>query len=389
MRITDIQTYIVWGGAKDPNVRKNFADKNFCFVVVDTDEGIYGVGEAGLSSRELAVQGAVEHLKQFLIGRDPFQIERLWQEMFRGAFFAAGNVTTSAIAAIDIALWDIKGKALGVPVYELLGGLARDRVLCYGHIRGATPEALVEAARGCVDDGWKVLRWSMSVFPGPIYEPREAVGKVLAQFEALRNEFGPSLELIHDMHQRLDPPEAIELCRAAEPYRPFFMEDPVRAEGISTLRLVRQHVSVPIAVGEQLAHKWEFKDVIAEQLTDYARVDVCIAGGITETRKIANWAEAYYIRLATHNPLGPVSAAACLQVNLATANVGIQEQPVRPDRLLPDVVSVAIDWQDGYLLPTTIPGLGVEFDREAARKSPYRPHETPHLTRIDGSVTNW
>ena len=389
MKITNVETFIVWGGANDSALRKNFQEKNFCFVVVDTDEGIYGVGESGLSSRELAVQGAVEHFKQFLIGRDPFQIERLWQEMFRGAFFPAGNILTSALAAIDIALWDIKGKALGVPVYELLGGLARDKVLCYGHIRGATPEELVEAARPRVEEGWKVLRWSMSVFPGTVFEPRESVPLVLAHFDALKKEFGSKLDLIHDMHARLDPPEAIELCRATEQYRPFFMEDPVRAEGLHTLRLVRQHTNVPIAVGEQLAHKWEFRDVIAEQLTDYARVDVCIAGGITETRKIANWAEGYYIRLATHNPLGPVSSAACLQVNLATANVGIQEQPVRPDTLIPDVVTTHIDFEDGYLLPTTIPGIGVEFNREAARKNPYRPHETTHLTRRDGSFTNW
>jgi galactonate dehydratase len=389
MKITNIETFIVWGGANDSALRKNFQDKNFCFVVVDTDEGIYGVGEAGLSSRELGIAGIVEHFKGFLIGRDPFQIERLWQEMLRGAFFTANNISTSAIAAIDIALWDIKGKALGVPVYQLLGGLARDKVLCYGHIRGETPEELVEAARPKVEEGWKALRWSMSSFKSSVYEPREAVPKVLAHFEALRKEFGTRVELIHDMHQRLDPPEAIELCRAAEQYRPFFMEDPVRAEGLHTMRLVRQHVNVPIAIGEQLAHKWEFREVIAEQLTDYARVDVCIAGGITETRKIAGWAEAYYIRLATHNPLGPVSSAACLQVNLATGNVGIQEQPVAPATLLPDVVTTHITWENGYLLPPTVPGLGVEFDREAARKSPYRPHEIQHVTRRDGSVTNW
>jgi L-alanine-DL-glutamate epimerase-like enolase superfamily enzyme len=298
--------------------------------------------------------------------------------MLRGAFFTANNISTSAMAAIDIALWDIKGKALGVPVYQLLGGLARDKVMCYGHIRGESPEELVEAARPKVEEGWKALRWSMSVFRSPVYEPREAVPKVLAQFEALRKEFGNTVELIHDMHQRLDPPEAVELCRAAEQYRPFFMEDPVRAEGLHTLRHVRQHTNVPIAVGEQLAHKWEFREVISEQLTDYARVDVCIAGGISETRKIAGWAEAYYIRLATHNPLGPVSSAA-----------GIQEQPVAPATLLPDVVTTHIAWEDGYLLPPTVPGLGVEFDREAARKNPYRPNETQHIFRRDGSVTNW
>ncbi len=388
MKITNVEPIIVSAGP---------GKKNFCFVVVDTDEGISGVGESGLSCRELAVAGAVEHLKSFLVGKNPFQIERLWQEMFRGGFFPANNITTSAIAAIDIALWDIKGKALNVPIYELLGGLARDRVLCYGHIRGATPEALVEAARPRVEEGWKVLRWSMSVFPDKVFEPREAVPKVLAHFEALRNEFGDTLELIHDMHQRLDAPEAIELCRAAEQYRPFFMEDPVRAEGIHTLRLVRQHVNVPIAVGEQLSHKWEFREIIPEQLTDYARVDVCIAGGITETRKIAAMAEAYDVALALHCPLGPIALAACLQLDAVCSNAVIQEQSLgihynQANDLLAYVANPSVfAYADGHVAIPAGPGLGIEIDEDAVVRGAAQGHRwrPPVWRHEDGSFAEW
>jgi galactonate dehydratase len=380
VKITDIETLIVYGGRK-----------NFTFVVVDTDEGIYGVGESGLSSRELAVKGAVEHLKQFLVGEDPFQIERLWQKMFRGGFFPAGNITTSAIAAIDIALWDIKGKALNVPIYELFGGLARDKIVCYPHVTGGSLDELVENAQKHVEEGWKFVRWGLGgpISDGDVFEPSVAIRQGVKEFEALRKALGDEIDLCFDLHTRTDPPDAIQFCRAVEEYRPFFIEDPIRSESMYSLRQVRQHVNVPLAIGEQFHSKWEFREIVEEELTDYARIDICIAGGLTEAKKIAGWCETHYIKLATHNPLGPVSSAACAQLNFASPNVGIQEQPTRPYVLLPDVVPVQMEWQDGYILPPTRPGLGVEFDREAARKMPYQPSEVPHLQRRDGGYTNW
>ena len=380
MKITEIETFLVWGG-----------HRNFCFVVVATDEGISGVGEAGLTCRELAVQGAVEHLKRFLIGQDPFRTEALWQEMFRGGFFPAGNITTSAIAAIDVALWDIKGQALNVPVYQLLGGLARDRVVCFPHVRGETVEALVEHAQQHVAEGWKFVRWGIGdpVRDGDIFEPNRAIRRGLREFEALRRALGDDVELCIDLHTRLDPPDAIRFCRAVAEYRPFFVEDPIRSEGVASLRLVRQQAPVPLAIGEQYHSKWEFRAIVEAELTDYARVDLGICGGLTEAKKIAGWCEVHYIKLATHNPLGPVSTAACAHLNFACPNVGVQEQPTRPGVLLPDVVPVQLDWADGYLLPPTRPGLGIEFDREAARRHPYRPHEVPHLRAVDGGYTNW
>ncbi len=377
MKITDIECYPVWGGSR-----------NYFFVVVDTDEGIWGIGEAGLTGRELAVQGVIEHFKTFLIGQDPFRIEHLWQMMSRGGFFPAQNIATSAIAAIDIALWDIKGKALNVPVYELLGGLCRDKVVCYPHIQQPSIEGLVENAQKHVAEGWKFVRWGLAEF-GKILEPSVAIPQAVREFAALRKALGDSVELCFDIHTRLDPADAIRLCRAVEEFNPFFMEDPIRAESMQSLRLVRQHVHSPIAVGEQFASKWEFRQVIEEELMDFCRVDLGICGGLTEAKKIAGWCETHYIKLATHNPLGPVSTAACLHLNLASPLVGVQEQPRKPGTSLTDVVTVQVAWENGYLLPPTRPGLGIDFDRDAARKHPFQIAELPHLRRLDGSITNW
>jgi L-alanine-DL-glutamate epimerase-like enolase superfamily enzyme len=378
MKITNIEAHPVWGGGR-----------NYLFVVVDTDEGISGVGEAGLTGRELGVMGVIEHFKPLLIGQDANRIEHIWQMLFRGGFFPAGKIACSAISAIDIALWDIQGKARGVPVYQLLGGLVRDKVVCYPHNGGRTIEELVESCLRTKEEGWKFVRWGLPQRDGGILEPTESVLLAIKQFEAVRKAVGDEIEICFDVHTRLDPPDATYFCKAVEQYRPFFIEDPIRSEGMYSLRWLREHTSVPIAVGEQFASKWEFRQVIEEELTDYARIDLCIVGGISEARKIAGWCETHYIKLATHNPLGPVSTAACLHLNLACNNFGVMEQPRRPGTALTDVVPVQVEWQDGYLLPPSRPGLGIEFDREAAKKHPFQMRELPHLRRLDGSVTNW
>jgi L-alanine-DL-glutamate epimerase-like enolase superfamily enzyme len=377
MKITAIETYAVWGGAR-----------NFLFVTLDTDEGISGVGESGLTGRELAVEGAVQHLAPLLIGQDARRIEHLWQVMSRGGFFPALGPVAAAMSAIDIALWDIHGKALGVPVYDLLGGLSRERVVCYPHNNEFGVEPLVESARRTWEEGWKFVRWGLPP-EGDVLEPRVAIRTAVKQFEALRAALGDDAELCMDVHTRLDPVDAVSLLRAVEPYRPFFMEDPMRAEDMNALRRVRQQTAVPIAAGEQHHSKWQFRQMIEEDLIDYARVDLCLAGGITEAKKIAAMAEAHHIKLATHNPLGPVATATCLHLNLACPNVGVQEQPRRPSTMLTDVVPVQMEWKDGYLLAPTRPGLGVEFDRAAAKAHPFQMTEPPHLHRADGSFTNW
>lgn len=380
MKITNVEPLAVWGG-----------HRNFLFVVVDTDEGISGVGEAGITGRELSVMGAVEHFKPLLIGQDPFRIEHIWQLLFRGGFFPAQRILTSAISAIDIALWDIKGKALGAPIYELLGGRVRDKVVCYPHNVGHGTEVgpLVDSCLQTKEEGWKFVRWGLAQQPNNILEPRQSVLTTIKQFQAVREAVGDEIELTFDVHTRLDLPDALWLCQEAEPFRPFFIEDPLRSENPDSFKTLRPRTTVPLAAGEQFSSKWEFRQLVEEEWIDYARIDLCIAGGLTEARKIAGWCETHYIKLALHNPLGPVSSAACLQLNLATPNFGVQEQPRRPGTVLTDVVPVQPDWEDGYLLPPERPGLGIEFDREAAKKHPLQMTELPHLRRLDGSVTNW
>ncbi len=380
MKITAVTCYPVWGGAR-----------NFLFVVVDAGDGLYGVGEAGLTGRELSVMGAIDHLRPLLIGQDPMRTEHLWQLLSRGGFFPHGRVIGSAIAAIDIALWDLKGKALGVPVYDLLGGRTRDRVACYCHLGGGdSPEVepLLQSAREHVAEGWRFVRWALPN-EGELLPAGRSIRAAVEQFRVLRQELGDEVELCFDVHTRLTPPEVIQLCREVAPYRPYFIEDPIRAESPQAYHLIRSKVDTPLAVGEQFASKWEFRELIDHDLIDYARVDLCIAGGLTEAKKIAGWCEGHYIDMAVHNPLGPVATAACVHLNLSIPNFGVQEQPSQPGAALTDVVGNQPVWRDGCILPPTGPGLGITFDRDAAVRRPFRMTELPHLRREDGGFTNW
>jgi galactonate dehydratase len=378
MKITNVETYPVWGG-----------QRNFLFVVVDTDEGIHGVGEAGITGRELAVVAAVDHFRPLLVGQDPFRTEHLWQTLTRGGFFPAQRILMAAISAIDIALWDIKGKALGVPLYQLLGGRTRDRVPCYCHVWDKDIESCVASCHEAIEKGWKHLRWGLPEQEGGLLEPRRAVRSAVEGLRAMREAVGDEIELLFDVHTRLDLADAVLLCREFEPFHPYFIEDPLRCENPDSFKTLRPRTVVPLAAGEQFCSKWEFRQLIEEELIDFARIDLCIAGGISEAKKIAGWCETHYINLAVHNPLGPVSAAACLHLNLACPNVGVQEQVWEVGALLADVIPVQPEWEDGCLLPPEGPGLGIEFDREAAKKHPFRQTELPRLHRADGSFTNW
>lgn len=377
MKITNIETYPVWDGRR-----------NFLFVVVDTDEGISGMGEAGIVTPPVAA--AVEHFKPLLIGENPFRIEHFWQVLYRGGFFPAQRILGSAISAIDIALWDIKGKALNVPIYELLGGRVRDKVVCYPHNVGHAMEIapLVESCLKTKEEGWKFVRFGLPN-DGEVLEPRASVLTAIKQFQAVREAVGDEVEITFDVHTRLDLPDAVWLCREVEQFRPFFVEDPLRSENPDSFKTLRPRVHVPLAAGEQFSSKWEFRQMIEEEWIDYARVDLCICGGITESKKIAGWCETHYIKMATHNPLGPISSAACLQLNLTVSNFGVQEQPRKPGTTLTDVVPIQAEWQNGYLLAPMRPGLGIEFDRAAAKKNPAQAGARRHLRRLDGSFTNW
>jgi galactonate dehydratase len=379
MKITKVETYPVYTRSR-----------NWLFVTVDTDEGLWGVGESNLTSREQAVMGFVADVTPLLIGQDPSRIEHLWQVLFRGGFFPADRVGASAISAIDTALWDIAGQAHGVPVYKLLGGLVREKVVCYPHNQGedGSIDALVESCHRTIAQGYKFVRWGLPTV-GDVLEPADGVRTALRQFEAVRAALGDTVEICFDVHTRLDPADATTLCRAAEPYRPYFMEDPLRSEDTNGYRALRARTGVPIAAGEQFASKWEYRQLIEEDLIDYARVDPTVGAGITESRKIAGWCETHYINLVPHNPNGPVSTAACLQLCLASPNVGVLELPRPTGTTLPDVFPEVPRFEAGYLLAPERPGIGVVFDRDAARRYPFQPAQLPHLRRLDGSFTNW
>jgi len=267
----------------------------------------------------------------------------------------------------------------------------RDKVVCYPHNSGENHDisGLVESCLKSKEEGWKFVRWGLPIAEGGILEPRQAVRTALKQFQAVREAVGDEIEICFDVHTRLDLPDALELCREAEQFKPYFMEDPLRSENPDSFKTLRPRTSVPLAAGEQFSSKWEFRQLIEEEWIDYARIDLCICGGFTEARKIAGWCETHYIKIALHNPLGPVSSAACLQFNLAVPNFGVQEQPRRPGTVLTDVVVEQPVWEDGYILAPTKPGLGIEFDREAAKRFPMQQRDLPLVKRLDGSFTNW
>jgi len=377
MKITQIKSFV--------------ASSGHFFVKVETDAGIYGLGEGGLSRRGPALAEVVRSFEPFLIGADPFQTEHLWQVMFRGAFFPGGVVQAAAVSAVDIALWDIKGKALNVPVYELLGGRTRDKVVCYPHNGGGAIDALVESCKNTHEAGWKFVRWGLADgADSGTFEPRRAIRHGVEQVQAVRNALGDRVEILVDVHTRLDPADSLDFCNRVAPYNPFFIEDPLRSENPASLRRLRQQTSVPLAVGEQFDSKWTFRAVIEEDLMDYCRVDLCIAGGLTEARKIAGWCETHYIHLAPHNPLGPVSTAACLHLCLASSLVGVQELPRAPMSSLVDEFPVQVPFEAGYLLPPQAPGLGIEFNEAALTNVSTQDYGPPTgYRRDDGSYTNW
>lgn len=393
MKITDVKTFLVHDRERP--------ERNYTFVKLYTDEGLTGLGEAGINGKELALQGLVDTYRPVLIGMDPSRIEHIWQTLWRGQFFRGGHVHSAAVAAIDLALWDLRGKALGVPVYDLLGGRTREHVRCYCHVqrppRGgkgsrAGIEDMVAYARQQMADGWRFVRFGAGegnhdVADG-IYEQADGLRWTVEAFGALRDALGPEVEICVDFHQRTTPAYAVQIARELAPMRPFFVEDPVRAENIVEFAYLRSQIPVPIATGEQLPSKWDFRELIERDLIDYCRVDLCICGGLTESRKLAGWCETHYIEQVPHNPLGPVSTAACLHFDLSTPLFAVQELTWRPG-VLGEVVSTDMRLEGGNLFSAGSPGLGVELDETAAAAMPFQLPGLRILRREDGSVSDW
>ena len=388
--------------------------RNFVTLKLTTDEGITGVGDATLNGRELAVAAYLEHhVCQLLIGRDASRIEDTWQFLYKGAYWRRGPVTMTAIAAVDMALWDIKEKAAGLPLYQLLGGASREGCMVYGHANGATIEETIDNALHYKEQGYRAIRLQAGV-PGLattygvskdryFYEPADAdlpteavwstekyLGSVAPLFEKARDALGWDVHLLHDVHHRLTPIEAGRLGRDLEPFRPFWMEDPTPAENQEAFRLIRQHTTTPIAVGEIFNSIWDAKDLIQNQLIDYIRATVVHAGGLTHLRRIAALADLYQVRTGCHGAtdLSPVTMAAALHFGLSIPNFGVQEymrHTAETDAVFPHAYSFA----GGLMHPGDAPGLGVDLDEALAAKYPYKRAYLPVNRLEDGTLWNW
>jgi galactonate dehydratase len=342
------------------------------FVKVETDQpGLIGWGEASLEGKARAVYGCIQDMEPMILGEDPLRIEHCWQILYRSGFWRLGVIGLSALSGIDQALWDIKGKELGRPIYELLGGRVRDRVRVYTHFGGSSPEAMAQNALSKVEKGWTAIKTVPVPITGLLDGPR-VLKAAEAGVRAVREAVGDDVEILLDMHGRLTPAMAIQYGKLFEPYRPFFLEEPCQAENPAAMAPIARALSTPIATGERLFTRWGFREVLESQAAALLQPDTCHAGGISEVRKIASMAEVYYVGVAPHNPYGPVSTAACVQVDLVCPNFVIQEM-VDPDHS-PEAQALVKDplpVRDGWIDPPTRPGLGVEVDEaECARRPP-------------------
>ncbi|MDB5529568.1 MAG: Galactonate dehydratase [Devosia sp.] len=385
MKITAIKPYPVWVG-----------HRNQLIVKIETDEGVFGWGESGLSGREKAVVGAIEHYREFLIGRDPMAIGAIWQELYRSQYFEGGRVLLAAQSAIDIALHDIKAKALGVPVYQLLGGKHRDVIPTFASTGSINGEETLDAARALIERGWSTIRFFPAAWdnPGGIFEPRESIGKSATFLTKAREALGNEVVLGIDYHHRLSVAEAASFCQKMPSGTLDFLEEPIRDETPEAYEALRKLTDVPFAIGEEFASKWQFLPYIERDIHQFNRLDLCNVGGFTEAMKVAGWSEAHYVDLMPHNPLGPICTAATIHFSAAVANFFALETRANPTDLYNGTPTAEMFPQmpmlDGavYKVPDG-PGLGIEVNEAALTAASFKFWEAPHMRRRDGSVTNW
>jgi galactonate dehydratase len=370
-RITRIEPYLV---------------DRWLLVQVYTDEGITGSGEAGLWAHQRTVSEAIRELSHYYVGRDPACIEHHWQVVSRNTHFM-GSVLSAAISAIDIALWDILGKSVGLPVYRLLGGKCRDKIRVFGGIRGETPEEVAESASDLVKQGFTALR----VTPFPKNTSEQTKSKVVntasLMVKAIREAVGDEIDLGVEIHRNLGPGEAVTLAKLLEPYRLSYYEDPVGPESVEALAYVAEHVNIPIATGERYHSMWQFKELIDRRTVSLIRPDVTLAGGITHCKKIAALAEASFVGVFPHLMGSPVNTAAQVQLDAAIPNYFLQESNIiRPP--ISEIVDQPLKLENGYVIVPERPGIGVEIREDAFEKYPYRPSEIIGAFHEDGSVAH-
>jgi galactonate dehydratase len=382
MKITRLTTFIV--------------PPRWCFVKVETDEGITGWGEPVLEGRAHTVATAVEELADYLIGKDPALIEDHWTVLYRAGFYRGGGVHMSALAGIDQALWDIKGKTLGVPVHALLGGQLRDRIRVYSWIGGDRPADTANMARDCGARGFSAVKMNATE-EMQFVDTHAKIDAVLERVQAIRDAMGPDFGIGVDFHGRVHRPMAKVIAKALEPYRLMFIEEPVLSEHAEALKEIANHCSTPIALGERLFSRWDFKRILADGYVDIVQPDPSHAGGITETRKIAAMAEAYDVALALHCPLGPIALAANLQLDAVCYNAVIQEQSLgihynTTNDLLDYLKDPSVfAYRDGFVAIPQGPGLGIEIDEDVVERMARLGHRwrNPVWRHTDGSFAEW
>lgn len=382
MKIAKLTTYIV--------------PPRWCLLKIETDEGISGWGEPVLEGRALAVEAMVNELADYLIGKDPLMIEDHWNVLYRGGFYRGGGIHMSAIAGIDQALWDIKGKAAGLPVHALLGGKCRDKIKVYSWIGGDRPADVAQNARDVMARGFQAIKLN-GCEEMQIIDSNAKIDAAVATIGTIRDAVGYDLGIGIDFHGRVQKPMAKVLAKELEQFRPMFLEEPVLSENSEALREIANHVSTPIAVGERLYSRWDFKKILQDGYVDIIQPDLSHAGGITECRKIASMAEAFDVALAPHCPLGPVALAACLQIDAVSHNAFIQEQSLgihynKSNDILDYLVNKDVfAYEDGFVKIPDGPGLGVEIDEDYVKDRAKVGHRwrNPIWRHEDGSIAEW
>lgn len=369
MKIVDVKTFVM-----------HAYRVNWVFVKIETDEGIHGIGEATLGMREHALVGAIQDIKRYLIGKDPTRIEEHWFTIYRDSYWKNGPVLMSAISGIEMAMWDILGKSLNVPVYKLLGGKMRDEVKIYanGWFAGAkSPKDFAEKAKSAVEKGIKAIKWDpfgkayLTISNDELNTAIECVGLV-------REVVGPSIDLLIEAHGRFNPATAIKISRELAPFKPMFFEEPVPPDNMDALAEVKEKSPIAIAAGERAYTKYDFRELLEKRAVDYIQPDVSHAGGIMELKKICAMAEAYHIPASPHNPSGPVANAATLQLAACIPNFHIHEIMITDISWRKNISDEEIFYKDGYVKISDKPGLGVELNEEEISKHPYQPLELRH-----------
>ena len=403
MKIKNIISYPVWIGSR-----------NQLLVKVETDNGLEGWGESGLSSRELAVSGIIQHYKNLLVGKNPFEIGKIWQRLYRSQYFEGGRTITAAISAIDLALHDIKGKALNVPVYELLGGKQRNQVPTFATTSASPGPEMIRQAKELIKSGWQAFRLSLSQDGGDeefesiyskkfstlptsednkIFEPRESLNKTAKWIIEARKELGTEVVLGVDLHHRFSVAEAASFCNKLPQGTLDFLEEPIRDETPSAYNALRKMTNIPFAIGEEFASKWQFIPYIENDIAQFARIDICNVGGITESMKVAGWCESHYIDMMPHNPLGPICTAASIHYGASVPNFAwleTRESSAENAGFFDDeIIQSSHKMQNAMYVVSDEPGLGVKVNEDYLKNSKFKQWDPPQLERNDGSVTNW